>query len=79
MGIGGRRRRWGGSSRTVASDGDARGEKRAFVSLIFYRDSDRDGLEALEPCGWFEVGALFTTVKFRVALGAIAGEIGSRR
>src|SRR5450759_1081243 len=74
-GCGRRRRR---ARRAVARHGYPRVKGDADVGLILHGDAHRDGLHALKPHGGLEMRALFTTVKLRVALRAVAGQIGFR-
>ena len=55
----------------VARYRDARLEKLALIGLIFRGDAHRDWLQALEACGWLEVGALLTAVQCHSALGTL--------
>jgi hypothetical protein len=73
---GGRGRGVGG---TFAGHGNTRGKEGALVGLVFVGKAHRDGFQALEAGGRLEVRALFAAMQFRVALGASAGEVRSRR
>ena len=54
----------------LAGDGDARGEKGAFVTAVLGGDAFRDGLRALEVGGRVEMGALPAAVEFGGAFRA---------
>lgn len=63
----------------IASNGYARGEQRAVVSLIFHGDPDGNRLQALKPGARLEVRALFATMQRSVALRASACEVDAWR
>jgi hypothetical protein len=54
------RRHW---CRGITRHGYPRGEERALVQLVLYRQADRNRLETLKPGGGFEVSTLLATVQ----------------
>src|SRR5437763_11687313 len=72
-------RRGGRAIGAFARDGYPGSKQRALVGLILDGDAHRDGLHALEACGWLEMRALLAAMELGVALGASTHEICAGR
>ena len=68
-------RRW----RCISRDSHTRREQLADIGCVLWRNSNRDGLKALESGRWLEVTALLAAVQGGAALRAIRFEIRARR
>src|SRR5579862_4405434 len=65
--------------RGVAGDRYARLKEFAFIGRVLWRNPDRNRLQALEPGGGLEVGALFAAMQGHAALGTVAAPINLSR